>query len=205
MAACFDIGQAILSVVTFELSDIVDILVIDPLITVLFWFIFYFFLKVNFTRTRALVFFGLAFLEFIPVVDEFPLWVIDVIAVIMMVAAEDRIPALKKLDQAVKTNKFGFGNKITNTAELKAGMNPREMRTMKRVSGVIINAAGQVSGKMPGGMGRQNFNGQVAANERGQKIAAQKERKVSANPPPVINAQNSFNPDKNKDEKRMAA
>jgi len=188
MAATFDIGQAILSVVTFELSDIVDVLVIDPMITVLFWFIFYFFLKVNFTRTRAFIFFGLAFLEFIPVVDEFPLWTLDVIAIIMMVAAEDRIPALKKLDQAAKTNKFGFGNKITNADQLKASMNPRELRAMKRVSGAIMNAAGQISGKMPGSRGRQNFNGQVTANERGQKIAAQKERKASANPENVIGA-----------------
>lgn len=192
IAVALDIWQAILEWVTFGISDLFDIFVFDPLILAGFWFIFYFFLKVNFTRTRALVFFGIGLLEFIPIIKDFPLWTIDIIAVIMMVAAEDRIPALKRLDQSVKTDRFGFGNKITNAEQLKSGMNPRELRAMKRVSSVIMRRAELASNAVPtitdkAAERKQNFNKQVRqANEmpvpmsgtREQKIAAQKEKKT---------------------------
>jgi hypothetical protein len=193
MAATFDIGQGLAEFITGGLSNAIDLLVIDPLITALFWFIFYFFCKVNFTRTRAFVYFGIALLEFVPYVGILPLWTFDIIAVIMMIRAEDKLPFLKKLDQSTQTNKFGFGSKVTNASQLRTMMNPRELRAMKRVSGVIMRKAGLASNVIPtitdkAAERKQNFDKQVRqANEmpvpmsgtREQKIAAQKGKKTA--------------------------
>ena len=135
------------------------------MISLRFWFIFYFFVKVNFTRTRALVYFGLAFLEFIPVVDEFPLWTIDIIAVLMMVAAEDRMPFLRKLDRAAQTR----GGRISNAAELKGMMSKSQQNALRRVSGAIMKRTGNdKEGRIPLPMN----------SERDQKIAEQRAKKA---------------------------
>jgi hypothetical protein len=191
MAATFDIAQGLVEFITGGLSNFVDP-VIDFFITGWFWFLFYFFCKVNFTRTRALVYFGIALLEFVPYVGILPLWTFDIIAVIMIIRAEDRIPFLKNLDQSTRTNKFGFGSKVTNAEQLKTMMNPRELRAMKRISGAIMRKAGLASNTIPTFVDKEsqrgkNFDKQVGqVNEipvpmegsREQKIATQKEGKA---------------------------
>ncbi|MFA6464045.1 MAG: hypothetical protein WCV55_03505 [Candidatus Paceibacterota bacterium] len=47
--------------------------------------------RVSFTGTRAFVFAGFALLEFIPGIQEFPLWILDVVAVCIMVRLEDKL------------------------------------------------------------------------------------------------------------------
>jgi hypothetical protein len=187
IAVSIDIEQAIVEWVTGGISDIFDALVMDPLVLVFFWFIFYFFLKVNFTRTRALVFFGMALLEFIPVVKDFPLWTADVIAVMMMVAAEDRIGWLKKLDASVKTNKVGFGSKITNVEELRKMTDPAQLKSLRGVSGAIMGGAA-ITNRLARGPktpfnkrsqdARQGFDNQIGAykdnRSREEKLNAQR-------------------------------
>ncbi len=187
IALCIDIEQWLVEWATAGISDIFDALIMDPLVLAMFWFIFRFFLKVNFTRTRALVFFGMALLEFIPLIKDFPLWTLDVATVMMMVAAEDRIPWLKKLDQSVKTNKFGFGSNITNRERLHEMTNPEQLKSLRGVSGAIMGGAA-LANKLPRGPktmfnkksqdARQGFDDAAGAYKDGKsreaKIAAQK-------------------------------
>lgn len=176
LALIIDIGQAILEWITVGLSDIVDAVIIDPLVLVMFWFIFYFFLKVNFTKTRAFVYFAIGLLEFIPVVKEFPLWTADVLAIIMMVAAEDRVPALKNLDNSNLAK--------TNPTKLKSMMGTEQINNIKNISGDIINQVGRLSKNIPKGLSRRSvasgnsFDKQISANDRQQKIDAQKREKA---------------------------
>jgi hypothetical protein len=64
--------------------------IIDIGVLIILWAVFRAY-KVDFKKTRALIFFGLAALEFFPVVDALPLWIIDVVAVIITVRIEDRL------------------------------------------------------------------------------------------------------------------
>ncbi|MES2060076.1 MAG: hypothetical protein V4438_03535 [Patescibacteria group bacterium] len=86
-ALAVDLLQILLDVVV--IGAVVN-RIIDIVVLILFWIAFK--LKgVNFTKTRALIFFGLALIELIPGVDVFPLWTIDIIAVIFLVMAEDKL------------------------------------------------------------------------------------------------------------------
>ncbi len=72
---------------------------------------------VNFTRTRAMVFMGLGLLKFIPLIQEFPLWTLDVIAVGMMVRIEDKSGiSLNKKNLASGAKKItkGLGAAVKN-------------------------------------------------------------------------------------------
>ncbi len=160
LALTIDGCQALLEFITFGGSSLVDPF-IDFLVLWGFAFVFYFFLKINFTRTRALVYFGIGLLELcVPILDLLPFWTIDVIVVMLMVAAEDRIPALKKLDQAVKTNWRG---NIKNAAKLKESIGKPQLNALRRTTGAIMTAV----------------RPEQMRNAREQKIAAQKAAKSS--------------------------
>jgi hypothetical protein len=119
-AACFDLSQAFLEWILIGI-------VINPILDIGVGFLFHRIFKskgVNFKGTIALVFFGLAFLEFVPVVAEFPLWTIDIIAVIIMTKAEDR------LSSKVGSSKAG-----------KMMRNPARIRRIGRVALNNINRA----------------------------------------------------------------
>lgn len=123
-AVMLDVTQAVLEWVTAGISDIWDAAIVDPIILASYWLVFKLFLKVNFTRTRALVFFCLAFLEFIPIVKDFPLWSADIIAVIMMVAAEDRLGGASRVLQDPKTMRR-VGRGVMRGVNAVASRNPR--------------------------------------------------------------------------------
>lgn len=197
-AISIDIAQAILEWLTAGVSDLVDDFVIDPLILVLLWIIFRFFLKINFTRTRAFVFFALGLLEFVPVVKEFPLWTADVAAVMIMATLEDRITVLKKLDNT------GLASK--NPAKLKEMLNEKDIRTLKGASNVIMKGVKSASTIAPKGMVRNKMNSIINSYDsaRQAKIEAQRSRK-SNQPSNVIDATNAFQQNNTNDEERMAA
>ena len=65
-------------------------IVIDGLVGAVLYAIFWW-LGVNFTRNRVIVFAGLALLKCIPLVEEAPLWILDVVAVCSMVRIEDKL------------------------------------------------------------------------------------------------------------------
>ena len=171
-ALCIDLAQVFLDFILIGLilNPVIDIGVLFG-----FWMIFRM-RGVSFTGTRAFVFFGLGLLNFFPGASEFALWTADVIAVIVMVAAEDRIPALKELDQT------GLAKK--NPAALKAMMNPKQIQDLKGVSGGIMNKL-QATRNMPkpvmsrgAARERQKYDTEL---DRGSKIAAQRNQKQNAN------------------------
>ncbi|MEI8337824.1 MAG: hypothetical protein WCF92_01605 [bacterium] len=87
-ALFFDILEALIGLVPiigWGVNIVLDVLVFAIL---WIWFVRH---KVNFTKNRALVFIGLGLLKFIPVIEEFPLWIMDVIAVSTMVRMEDKL------------------------------------------------------------------------------------------------------------------
>lgn len=158
-ALCVDIGQAILEWVTVGISDIWDIFLIDPLVLGILWMYFYFVCKVNFTRTRAFVFFGLALLEFIPIVKQFPLWSADVIAVIIMTNMQD---------------KFGGSGALLN--------NPQKLKMASRV---IMRGTRGVMNKVPRGVSR----GQERQRQNFEKEYENSATKRMSNRESIISAQ----------------
>ncbi len=97
-AVFVDIAQAFLE--WMLIGFIVNPFIIDPCALAGYWFIFRR-LGVNFTKTRGLIFFGLALFEFFPAVEELPLWTLDVLLVILMSRAES---ALGKSAEDIVTN-----------------------------------------------------------------------------------------------------
>jgi len=124
-AICVDLGQAILEWITLGISDVWDILIVDPMMLGLLWFVFWR-LGVNFTKTRALVFVGIGLLEFIPVIKEFPLWTIDVLAVIAMTTAEDKL--------------------ISKVGSSRASAMMKDPRRLRRMSRVMMNNMNKIPG-----------------------------------------------------------
>lgn len=87
LATVVDITQILL-------DSIIIGVIVNRLIDIIFFLFLYVWFKrkgVSFTKLRAMIFFGLGFVEFFPVVDAFPLWIIDVVAVIITVNMEDRL------------------------------------------------------------------------------------------------------------------
>ncbi len=87
-ALAADILEALIGlipVVGWGVNIAIDLLVGGALIL---WFAFH---RVNFRGTRLFVFSALALLKFIPGIEELPLWIMDVVAVSIMVRMEDKV------------------------------------------------------------------------------------------------------------------
>lgn len=122
---------------------------------------------VDFKKTRALIFFGLAALEFIPVVDALPLWIIDVVAVIITVRMEDRLGMSTEdiLNDPRKRRILQKG--ITKAVSVVANVNPEVKAAL------VASGWGQKQNT-----GRQNEN--TPDKVRQAKIAAQQANKSNA-------------------------
>lgn len=166
LAVVIDLAQIILD---FILIGLVVNRLIDILVLILY-FVWFRANKVSFTKMRALIFFGLGFVEFLPALDAFPLWTIDIIAVIITVKMEDRLGI----------------NAETIISD------PRLGRILKK--GIIkgVNTAGNrsalIKNTLEGAGWPQNTNNQrnidntpMPNNSRDAKIKEQQNRKSNAN------------------------
>jgi hypothetical protein len=132
--------------------------------------------KVSFTKTRAIIFFGLAIAEMLPGVDAFPLWIIDVLAVIITVSMEDRLGI--NAETIVNDPRLG---KV-----LKKGI-VKSVNAVANQSGTIknrLNEAGWPENTNSGALGdsKRNPNNLPLTNPtREEKIKAQQTRKSNAN------------------------
>jgi hypothetical protein len=141
---------------------------------------------VSFTKTRAFVFFGLAILKLFPVIDAFPLWTLDVVAVCVMTMAEDKIGVLKDL-----SGTFAKGGAAAATA----AMTMAQKNALRRTSSVIMNRVKSINQEMPATADRKRNEKDIETRRqianapeqrkllsgREQQIAAQKQQKQNAN------------------------
>ena len=142
--------------------------VIDLLMTIIFWILFK--MKgVSFTKTRAFVFFGLAFLEMFPGVDAFPLWTLDVVAVCFMVMAEDKLGQTGKQIMSNPATRAMLKKGIIKGVNRVAATSPKLQEKLSQASG----------GKWDFGTENSKLgSGKPDANPtRDAKIAAQREQK----------------------------
>lgn len=135
----------------------------------LFWFWAY---KVDFKKTRALIFFGIAALEFIPVVNVLPLWIIDVVAVIITVRMEDRLGMSTEqiLNDPGKRKILQKG--ITKAVSVAANLNPEVKAALAATRWPQRN-----TNQLKGVRNQDNTPDQIRQN----KIAAQQPNKSNAN------------------------
>ncbi len=145
--------------------------IIDVVVTLMYmlWFRAY---KVNFRKTRAIIFFGIAALELIPVVNILPLWIIDVVAVIITVRMEDRtgMSATKILNDPRKRKILQKG--ITKAVNVAANLNP-EVKAALAATGWPERNLNQLKGV------RNPDNAPDKTRE--EKIAAQRQNKSNGN------------------------
>lgn len=153
LAVIFDLTQAFLEwiIIGLFINPILDFFILA-----IFWKWFSS-QGVSFRGTRAIVFFGLAFLELFPVLGgQFPLWTLDVIAVIAMVKLED---------------KTGMSGKdLVN--------NPRGQALLRRGVGKGINAISKT------GLGRRALDGAGINEEARQKLQVSGQRLKNEAPLP---------------------
>ena len=171
-AVCIDLTQVFFDVILIGviLNRLIDVFVLAG-----FWMAF----KsqgVSFTKTRAFVFFGFALLEMFPGVDAFPLWTADVIAVMAMTTAEDKIEALG--------GKKGLRKDFDKKGAKGIAKNDSRLGDLKNASSGIMNKL-QATRNMPkpvmsrgAARERQKYDTEL---DRGSKIAAQRNQKQNAN------------------------
>src|SRR3989344_1758286 len=176
-AVCVDIGQALIEWMTFGISDIWDMFIVDPIILGGLWLFFYFICKVNFTATRTLLFVGLGFLEFFPGVKQFPIWTADVVAVIMMTNWEDRFgkkALLKAFQSPTRQKKLRQG--IMGAINRRTANNPRLQERLSRESGGKWDSNAGMN-KQTGNLGHSD----ASVGSRQGIIAEQRSRKNAQN------------------------
>lgn len=165
-AVCIDITQIL---VEWTLDWILIGVAINWLIDIGMQFGYWMWFRskgVNFKGTVALVFFGIGFLELFPIADEFPLWTIDVLVVVLMTAAEDKLGLTgKQIVENPRTRRL-----------LKRGI----MRAVNRNVGGNPLLRGKLATKSGGGANEASstrIGGATSNPERDAKIAAQKQNK----------------------------
>ncbi|MES2224005.1 MAG: hypothetical protein V4469_03700 [Patescibacteria group bacterium] len=172
-----------IDLVQIGLDAIVIGVVVNRLIDIAVGWLFYRWFKsngVDFKKTRALIFFGLAFLEMLPGVDAFPLWIIDIIAVIVSVKIEDELgintEAVLNNPRAQKLLKRGIIGGVTAVAKRSAAV-----RGILNKSGWPQNNANINSGKQNSTEKRNIDNTPTPNTVRDTKIKEQQNRKSNAN------------------------
>lgn len=165
-ALCVDLAQIFLDIILIGIvvNRLIDILMFAGL-----WIAFRA-QGVSFNKTRALVFFGLGFLEMFPGADAFPLWTVDVIAVAMLANMEDRL---------------GIGGKsIVENPRTRAILKKGIMKATNRTVGRSALLRNTLNDQNQGKWDKQSRlgSGRPATNPtRDAKIAAQREQKQNAN------------------------
>ncbi len=128
---------------------------------------------VNFRGTIALIFFGLGFLELFPGLTEFPLWMIDVLAVILLTNMEDRLGMSGK--QLVEDKRTG--------RILKRGIMRATNRGMQNRVALQEKVMSKSGNRWESESEHQKVGTSVpiANTERDAKIAAQRQKNPSKN------------------------
>ncbi len=167
-ALFIDMGEIILGAVAIGeiLNSIIDVAVTG---IYMFWFWSY---KVNFKKTRALIFFGIAALEFIPVVNVLPLWIIDVVAVIITVRMEDRLGMSTEQILSDTGKRKILQKGITKAVSTVANLNPEVKAAL-----VATKWSQRNLNQLKGVRNQDNVPDQVRQN----KISAQQSNKSNAN------------------------
>lgn len=165
-ALVIDLAQILLDAVVI---GVVVNRIIDVFVTFGFWLVFRF-MGVSFTKTRALIFFGLAFLEMFPGLDAFPLWTIDVVAVCVATMAEDKLGQTTEKLVSNPATRAMLKRGIMKGVNRVAANNPRLQERLNNASG----------GKWSTNEEKSVGSGKPDANPtRDAKIALQRQQKQS--------------------------